>query len=183
MQGHHGHLSAEQKQLAFRLRQQDQRLTAIAREIGCTAPMVGLMVRSGKHLDAAPFGWEPRSGSLTIQEREQILLGIGRGDSQSEIARSLGRAPSARDQGGECERWARALLGLACTRSSSSTGSAPEALQTPAGKVAAGSLEAARAALVTRRDRSALTGRYPDDPEDAREPRDHLPVALCAGPR
>jgi IS30 family transposase len=94
MQGHHGHLSAEQKQLAFRLRQRGWRLTAIAREIGCTAPMVGLMVRSGKHLDAAPFGWEPRSGSLTIQEREQILFGIGRGDSLSEIARSLERSPS-----------------------------------------------------------------------------------------
>ena len=49
MQGRHGHLSAEQKQLALRLRAQDWRLVDIAREIGCTAPMVGLMVRDGKH--------------------------------------------------------------------------------------------------------------------------------------
>jgi transposase, IS30 family len=183
MQGHHGHLSAEQKQLAFRLRQRGWRLTAIAREIGCTAPMVGLMVSSGKHLDAAPFGWEPRSGSLTIQEREQILLGIGRGDSLSEIARSLGRAPSTVTREVNANGGRKAVLGLACARSSSSTGSPPEALQTPAGQVAAGSLEAARAALVPRGDRSALTVGVSRRPGDASEPRDHLPVALRAGKR
>jgi IS30 family transposase len=94
MQGHHGHLSAEQKELAFRLRSQGWRLTDIAKEIGCTGPMVGLMVRTGKHLEGHPFGWEPRSGCLTIREREQILLGIGRGESLSSIARSLGRSTS-----------------------------------------------------------------------------------------
>ena len=90
MQGHHGHLSAEQKQLAFRLRAEGWRLVDIAREIGCTAPMVGLMVREGRHLDGAPFGWEPRPGCLTIRDRERILLGIGRGDSLSAIARPSG---------------------------------------------------------------------------------------------
>ena len=94
MQGHHGHLSAEQKRLAFRLRAQGWRLVDIAREIGCTAPMVGLMVRDGKHRDGASFGWTPRPGCLTIADREQILLGIGRDESLSAIARSLGRSPS-----------------------------------------------------------------------------------------
>ena len=94
MQGHHGHLSAEQKQLAFHLRGHGWRLTDIAREIGCTAPMVGLMVRAGKHRDGNSFGWEPRPGCLTIGEREQILLGIGRNESLSAIARNLARSPS-----------------------------------------------------------------------------------------
>ncbi len=94
MQGHHGHLSTEQKELAFRLRAQGWRLVDIAREIGCTAPMVGLMVRDGRHQHGAPFGWQPRHGCLTIGEREQILLGIGRRESLSAIARLLGRAPS-----------------------------------------------------------------------------------------
>ncbi|MGH8132575.1 MAG: transposase, partial [Steroidobacteraceae bacterium] len=94
MQGQHGHLSAEQKQLAFRLRAQGWRLVDIAREIGCTGPMVGIMVRHGRHLHGAGFGWEPRPGCLTIRAREQILLGIGRGESLSVIARSLGHSPS-----------------------------------------------------------------------------------------
>jgi IS30 family transposase len=94
MQGHHGHLSAEQKQLAFRLRAQGWRLVDIAREIGCSAPMVGLMVRGGKHRDGEPFGWLPRQGCLAIGEREQILLGISRHESLSAIARRLGRASS-----------------------------------------------------------------------------------------
>ena len=94
MQGRHGHLTAEQKQLAFRLRAQGWRLVDIAREIGCTAPMVGLMVRDGKHGHGRPFGWQPRRGCLTIGEREQILLGLGRRESLSAIARRLGHAPS-----------------------------------------------------------------------------------------
>ena len=94
MQGQHGHLSLEQKQYAFRLRARGWRWTEIAREIGCTAPMVGLMVRAGKHLNGVPFGWEPKVGCLTLDDREQILVGIGRGESLSAIARQLGRAAS-----------------------------------------------------------------------------------------
>ena len=94
MQGAHGHLSAEQKRTALRLRANGWRLVDIGREIGCTAPMVGLMVRERRHLDAKPFGWEPRPGCLTIDERERILIGIHNGDSLSEIARQLDRSPS-----------------------------------------------------------------------------------------
>lgn len=94
MQGKHGHLSREQKQLALRLHAKGWRLVDIAREIGCSAPMVGLMVRTGAHLDAKPFGWKPRPGQLSIEEREQILLGLNRGDTFTMIAAQLGRAVS-----------------------------------------------------------------------------------------
>ncbi|MFB2573563.1 transposase, partial [Micrococcus sp. IITD107] len=40
------------------------------------------------------FGWEPRQGCLTIEEREQILLWINRGDTFTAIAEQLGRAVS-----------------------------------------------------------------------------------------
>ena len=76
MQGRHGHLSREQKQLALRLHGKGWRLVDIAKEISCSAPLVGIMARTGRHLDARPFGWEPRQGCLTIDEREQILLGV-----------------------------------------------------------------------------------------------------------
>ena len=94
MQGAHGHLSAEQKRTAFRLRAKGWKLVDIAREIGCTSAMVGLMVRERQHLDDKPFGWEPRPGCLTIDDREAILTGIHNGDTLSGIARQLDRAPS-----------------------------------------------------------------------------------------
>lgn len=94
MQGKHGHLSREQKQLALRLHAKGWRLVDIAKEIGCSAPMVGIMARTGRHLEAKPFGWEPRAGSLTINDREQILLGLNRGDTFTTIAEQLGRAVS-----------------------------------------------------------------------------------------
>lgn len=91
MQGKHGHLSREQKQLALRLHSKGWRLIDIAREIGCTAPMVG---RKGRHLDGKPFGWEPREGHLTVFDREEILVGLARGDTLTAIALALGRAVS-----------------------------------------------------------------------------------------
>ncbi len=89
-----GILTHEQKQLAFRLRARGWRLVDIAREIGCTAPMVGLMVREGRYLTGVPDDWEPRSGCLSITEREEILVGIRTGDSLTTIASRLDRSPS-----------------------------------------------------------------------------------------
>lgn len=89
-----GILTHEQKQLAFRLRARGWRLVDIAREVGCTAPMVGLMVREGRFTTGVPDRWEPRPGSLGIAEREEILVSIRAGLSLSSIARRLRRAPS-----------------------------------------------------------------------------------------
>jgi transposase, IS30 family len=89
-----GILTHEQKQLAFRLRARGWRLVDIAREVGCTAPMVGLMVRDGRFTSGVPDDWEPRAGCLGIAEREEILVGIRSGEPLSAIARQLGRSPS-----------------------------------------------------------------------------------------
>ena len=51
------------------------------KEIGCTGPMVGIMVRTGRHTDAKPLGWEPRSGNLTIAEQSgfsSVSAGVSR---------------------------------------------------------------------------------------------------------
>jgi IS30 family transposase len=89
-----GALTQEQKQLALRLRSHGLPLVEIARQVGCTAPMVGLMIREGRFLTGLPTSWTPRAGRLTVVEREQVLLGLARDDSFSAIARGLGRAPS-----------------------------------------------------------------------------------------
>jgi len=89
-----GHLTREQKQLAFRLKAKGWSLVDIGREIGCSAPMIGLMVRDKKFRRGVPDNWSPRAGCLTIRDREQILLGLCRGESMSAIARALGRSPS-----------------------------------------------------------------------------------------
>ena len=89
-----GNLTHAQRQLAFRLRAHGMSLAEIARQIGCSAPMIGLMFRAGLFPQGIPDDWEPREGSLTIGEREHILVGLRRGESMRSIARSLGRTPS-----------------------------------------------------------------------------------------
>src|SRR4051812_23361816 len=89
-----GILTHEQKQLAFRLRARGWRFVDIAREIGCTAQMVGIMVNHGRYLAGVADIWEPRPGCLSIDDREEILVGIKAGESLSAIARMLGRVPS-----------------------------------------------------------------------------------------
>ena len=80
--------------MAFGLKAQGLSLKQIARQVGCTAPMVGLMVRDGRFLRGLPDTWQPRPGRLSVLEREQVLLGLAGGESMSAIARRLGRSPS-----------------------------------------------------------------------------------------
>jgi IS30 family transposase len=89
-----GRLTNTQKQMAFRLKAQGWSLVDIGRQIGCSAPMVGLMVRTGQFRHGLPDDWAPRKGCLSILEREHLLLGVSRGESMRAMARSLGRSPS-----------------------------------------------------------------------------------------
>ncbi|MGA9774830.1 MAG: helix-turn-helix domain-containing protein, partial [Candidatus Dormiibacterota bacterium] len=52
------------------------------------------MVRDGRCRTGVPARWTPAPGRLTIVDREQIVVGLGRGQSLASIARSLGRATS-----------------------------------------------------------------------------------------
>ena len=87
-------LTNEQKQLAFRLRARGWTFDAIAREVGCSMGMVHVMVSQQRCRTAPNIQWTPRSGNLTIEERESILIGLHRGDSLAFIARALGRPTS-----------------------------------------------------------------------------------------
>ena len=61
-----GILTHEQKQLAFRLHARGWRLVDIAREISCTAPMVGLMVREGKFTVGVAMNARPPTRAATF---------------------------------------------------------------------------------------------------------------------
>ena len=87
-------LTHEQKQLAFRLRSRGWRLAEIAKEVGCSSQMVAVMVNEDRCTTGVPDDWDPRPGSLSIADREEILVGIRAGESLSAIARRLGRRPS-----------------------------------------------------------------------------------------
>jgi IS30 family transposase len=80
--------------MGFWLKAQGWSLVDIGREIGSSAPMVGLMVRDGRFRQGVPEARSPRAGCLTILDCEQILLGLGRGESMSAVARRLRRSPS-----------------------------------------------------------------------------------------
>ncbi len=87
------HLTVFQRDLARRLRSQGKSLRDIAKEIGCSHSGVDVMLR-GQPRPVRADAWTPRKGALCANEREDISHGISRGDSMSQIARSLGRSPS-----------------------------------------------------------------------------------------
>jgi len=88
------HMTREQKQMARRLKSKGLTLKAIGRELSCSLPLVRASVYTQSEEAGRPDRWKPAPGHLSAEEREEIMLGIARGESMSAIARALGRAPS-----------------------------------------------------------------------------------------
>jgi transposase, IS30 family len=87
-------MTREQRQMARRLKSKGLTLKAIARELSCSLPLVTASVYVQQPESGLPDRWTPAPGRLSAEDREEILLGLARGESMSAIARSLGRAPS-----------------------------------------------------------------------------------------
>ena len=87
-------LTQRQKETAFRLRAEGVYLKDIAHQLDCDISFVSLLVRSRRSAVGVADPWTPRSGRLSVDEREQILVGLAQGESLSSIARSLRRSPS-----------------------------------------------------------------------------------------
>jgi IS30 family transposase len=87
-------MTREQKQMARRLKAKGLKLREIARELSCSMALVKISVYAQGEEAGKPDHWTPAPGRLSADEREEILLGLGRNESMSVIARSLGRAPS-----------------------------------------------------------------------------------------
>jgi IS30 family transposase len=88
------HLTKEQRRMARRLDAHGWSRNAIAAEIDCTARSVGRVLAGNQVGDGKPHEWVPGPGRLTLEEREEISLGLRQGDTLTAIASRLGRAVS-----------------------------------------------------------------------------------------
>jgi transposase, IS30 family len=88
------HMTAEQKQMARRLRAKGLAHREIAKDLNVTQGLVKATLWAKKRQVGRPDPWTPAPGRLRAEEREDILLGLARGESMSAIARALGRHPS-----------------------------------------------------------------------------------------
>lgn len=87
-------LTQDQKSMAYRLKRHGLSNMEIARQLGCTDGLLVYMFQGKISSVGVATVWTPRPGALTIDDREQILLGLRAGHSMSAIARGLGRSPS-----------------------------------------------------------------------------------------
>ena len=88
------HLTRQQRQLAHRLRQKGESLRSIAKHVSVSGPSHVRVVLAGQKREGRDAPWTPRPGHLTLEEREEIALGLRMHESMSSIARRLGRSPS-----------------------------------------------------------------------------------------
>ena len=87
-------LTQAQKTLALRLHRQGLSQREIARQICCNDSTLSIMFREKLSSEGIAERWAPRPGRLSIDDREQILLGLRASESMSSIARRIGRSPS-----------------------------------------------------------------------------------------
>ena len=86
-------LTAEQKQMAHRLKAGGLSLREIARQMWCSHEAVRFVL-DGNGGPGQSAEWKPADGRLTLAEREEISLGLARRETFTAIAVRLKRSVS-----------------------------------------------------------------------------------------
>ena len=74
-------LTAEQRGLVLRLRARGYSLREIGEEVGCSGQNVWFILQKPEARTVRRDPWTPGPGRLTLAEREEISLGLRRGDT------------------------------------------------------------------------------------------------------
>src|SRR5487761_2350729 len=86
-------LTSCQKRTALSLKAKGFSTKEVARQLSMNGSMVDVMFNASRFTSGVADSWVPRAGHLTIGEREEIRVGLSRGESLSSIARRIGRSP------------------------------------------------------------------------------------------
>ena len=117
-------LTREQKRLAVRLRGQGLDWKEIALACECSVDSIRFYDRPELlQRRSLPAAWVPPAGRLSFEDREEIVIGLARGETFTSIARRIKRAPStvsrevaANGGRGDYRPWAAYLRAYARSR-------------------------------------------------------------------
>jgi IS30 family transposase len=87
-------MTIEQKRMVRRMKAKGMSYRQIEKDLAVSMGSIAITLRGEQVRPGKPDEWHPAPGRLSAEEREDILVGLSRGESMSSIARSIGRAPS-----------------------------------------------------------------------------------------
>jgi IS30 family transposase len=88
------HLTVEQRRMVRRMRAEGMTVADVARSIGCSLRTVKRVAAGPGKRETRQTRWSPCARRLSLAEREEISLGLRRGDSFTAMAKRLGRSTS-----------------------------------------------------------------------------------------